>query len=78
MAYYVYNMTELNAYKYNVTLTNLAVAFSVWENATGGKVRFYRTERRPSEGITICLFLICRQTTSGKLVQYTSTSGVPA
>lgn len=40
MPYYVVNHTEINAYKYNLTLRNIRIAFDYWENATKGRVRF--------------------------------------
>ncbi|MCX6815574.1 MAG: matrixin family metalloprotease [Candidatus Aenigmarchaeota archaeon] len=55
MHYYVYNDTEINYYKYNLTLVNIRTAFDAWENATKFRVRFYRVEEKPINGIVIHL-----------------------
>ena len=53
MPYYVFNKSAINSYKYNLTLYNLRLAFSQWENATRGKVRFVQANNSPEEGIII-------------------------
>ena len=55
MPYYIFNDTELNAYKYNLTIVNIEKAFDAWENATRGKVVFYRAMEKPEHGIKIHL-----------------------
>ncbi|HLC67997.1 MAG TPA: matrixin family metalloprotease [archaeon] len=55
MPYYVYNDSELNPYKYNVTLVNIKKAFDAWQNATNDKVIFNRTLEKPDLGISIKL-----------------------
>jgi hypothetical protein len=51
MPYYIFNDSEVNAYKYNITLENIRIAFGMWENATKGKVKFVRSSEK--EGIVI-------------------------
>lgn len=55
MPYYVYNDTEINEYKYDLTMKNVRTAFDGWENATKGRARFVRTFQKPGNGITIKL-----------------------
>lgn len=53
MPYFITNDSEVNAYKYNVTLENILLSFDVWENATKGKVKFVRVYQKPNEGIVV-------------------------
>ncbi|MBI2579980.1 MAG: matrixin family metalloprotease [Candidatus Aenigmarchaeota archaeon] len=53
MPYFIINESEVNAYKYNLTLENIRIAFGAWENATKGKVKFIQVEEKPMEGIII-------------------------
>lgn len=55
MPYYIYNDSEINAYKYNVTLTNLRIAFDAWENATKEKAKFYQAFSKQENGIIVKL-----------------------
>ncbi|MEM7813445.1 MAG: matrixin family metalloprotease [Candidatus Aenigmatarchaeota archaeon] len=53
MPYYVFNRTAIRQHEYNLTLHNIPIAFGMWENATGGKVKFVQVYTVPEEGITI-------------------------
>ncbi|MBI2579153.1 MAG: matrixin family metalloprotease [Candidatus Aenigmarchaeota archaeon] len=55
MPYYVYNDTEINEYKYELTMRNVRTAFDRWENATKGRVMFVQASQKPEDGITIKL-----------------------
>lgn len=53
MPYYVFNESEINEYKYNLTLENLRYAFDEWENATRDRVRFVQVNESPEQGVMI-------------------------
>ena len=66
MPYYISNTTEINQYKYDLTVKNIRDAFDLWENATRFKVKFERVNSQPKEGIIISLVLDLNGTKVGE------------